>query len=121
MGLMKEKVGTALANYIGTFMEYDKNNNSSFWRQYMRMRVRIDVRLPLKKDTKVMNKEGKWCTVKFKYEKLGTFCLVCGIMGHAENKCEIPFADVNLTKSLLANYVPLSDTKISGIPCRVKR
>jgi hypothetical protein len=43
MGFMKEKVGTELANYIGAFLEYDKNNNSSFWRQYMRIRVRIDV------------------------------------------------------------------------------
>jgi hypothetical protein len=91
-GLMKERVGIRLANYIGSFLEYDKNNNSSFWRQYMRIRVRIDVRLPLKKDTKVMNKEGQWCTVKFKYEKLGIFCFVCGIMGHAENKCEVRYS-----------------------------
>jgi 14-3-3 protein epsilon len=91
-GLMKERVGISLANYIGSFVEYDKNNNSSFWRQYMRLRVRIDVRLPLKKDTKVKDKEGNWCTVKFKYEKLGIFCFVCGIMGHAENKCEVRFS-----------------------------
>ncbi|PNY04580.1 hypothetical protein L195_g001004 [Trifolium pratense] len=51
MGLMKEKVGIPLANAIGSFVEYDKNNNSSFWRQYMRLRVKIDVRVPLKKDT----------------------------------------------------------------------
>jgi hypothetical protein len=91
-GLMKEKVGIPLANYIGKFMEYDKNNNSCFWRQYMRLKVRIDVRLPLKKETKVKDREGKWCTVKFKYEKLGIFCFVCGVMGHAENKCEVRFA-----------------------------
>ncbi|KAK2429287.1 hypothetical protein QL285_027738 [Trifolium repens] len=91
-GLMKERVGISLANYIGSFLEYDKNNNSSFWRKYMRLRVRIDVRLPLKKDTKVKDKEGNWCTVKFKYEKLGIFCFVCGIMGHAENKCEVRFS-----------------------------
>jgi hypothetical protein len=29
--------------------------------------------------------------VKFKYEKLGVFCFVCGIMGHAENKCVVRF------------------------------
>jgi hypothetical protein len=91
MGLMKENVGVRLANYIGSFVEYDKNNGSSFWRQYMRIRVKLDVRKPLKKDTKVMNKEGQWCTVNFKYEKLGIFCFVCGIMGHAENKCEVRF------------------------------
>jgi 14-3-3 protein epsilon len=49
VGLMAEKVGIKLANYIGSFVEYDKNNKSSFWRQYMRLRVRIDVRRPLKK------------------------------------------------------------------------
>jgi 14-3-3 protein epsilon len=92
MGFMKEKVGTKLANYIGVLLEYDKNNNLSFWRQYMRIRVKIDVRMPLKKDAKVMDREGKWCTVKFKYEKLGTFCFVCGVMGHGENKCAVRFS-----------------------------
>jgi hypothetical protein len=58
----------------------------------MRLRVRIDVRLPLKKDAKVKDKEGKWCTVKIKYEKLGIFCFVCGVMGHTENKCEVRFS-----------------------------
>jgi hypothetical protein len=92
MGLMKETVGTKLANYIGAFMEYDKNNKTSFWRQYMRIRVKVDVRLPLKKDTKVKDRTGEWCTVNFKYEKLGVFCFVCGIMGHAENKCAVRFS-----------------------------
>jgi 14-3-3 protein epsilon len=57
MKLMKEKYGIPLANYIGSFVEYDKTNNSSFWRQYMRLWVKVDIRLPLKKDTRVMNKE----------------------------------------------------------------
>jgi 14-3-3 protein epsilon len=91
-GLMKETVGQRLANYIGTFVEYDKNNNSSFWRQYMRIRVKIDVTQPLKKEAKVKNKEGRLCVVTFKYEKLGIFCFLCGIMGHAENRCEVRYS-----------------------------
>lgn len=55
-GLMLEKVGKTMANFIGSFLEYDKNNNISFWRQYMRLRVRIDVRVSLKKNTRVKNK-----------------------------------------------------------------
>ncbi|GAU39012.1 hypothetical protein TSUD_378880 [Trifolium subterraneum] len=94
-GLMAEKVGTKLANYIGVFVEYDKNNNNSFWRQYMRIRVRVDVRQPLKKETKVKNRGGEWCTVNFKYENLGVFCFVCGVLGHAESKCEIRFGMAN--------------------------
>lgn len=41
---MLEKVGKAITNYIGVFVEYVKNNNTSFWSQYMRVRVRINVR-----------------------------------------------------------------------------
>jgi 14-3-3 protein epsilon len=92
VGLMAEKVGKKLANYIGSFVEYDKNNNTSIWRQYMRLRVRVDVHQPLKKESKVKNQGGEWCIIKFKYERLGVFCFACGIMGHAKNKCEVRFA-----------------------------
>jgi 14-3-3 protein epsilon len=91
-GLMAERVGKTLANYIGSFVEYDKNNNGSFWREYMRIRVRVDIRQPLKKDTRVKNQGGQWCTVKFKYEKLGVFCFVCGLIGHGENRCAVRFS-----------------------------
>lgn len=52
-----------MENYIGTFVEYNKNNNTSFWRQYMSLRVKIDVRQSLKKNTIVKNNLGEWCTV----------------------------------------------------------
>jgi 14-3-3 protein epsilon len=94
-GFMKETVGVKLRNYIGTFIKYDKNNNSRFWRQHMRVRVKLDVRRPLKKDSKVRDKEGAWCTVNFKYEKLGVFCFVCGIKRHAKNNCEVRFTMEN--------------------------
>jgi hypothetical protein len=58
----------------------------------MRIRDKVDVRQPLKKDAKVKKKEGGWSIVNFKYEKLGIFCFVCGIMGRAENKCEVCYA-----------------------------
>jgi hypothetical protein len=61
----------------------------------MRVRVKVDVRQPLKKGQRVRDKEGAWCMVNFKYEKLGVFCFVCGVMGHAENKCEVRFAMEN--------------------------
>lgn len=56
---MLEKVGRSMENYIGTFVEYNKNNNTSFWRQYMSLRVKIDVRQPLKKNTIVKNNLGE--------------------------------------------------------------
>ncbi|MCI14481.1 hypothetical protein A2U01_0035612, partial [Trifolium medium] len=80
-----------LANYIGEFVEYDKNNNTSFWRQYMRVKVRVDVRRPLKIEKKIILNGGLGGVVKFKYERLGLFCFVCGVIGHSENKCEVKY------------------------------
>jgi hypothetical protein len=53
IGMMLEKVGKGLANYIGEFLEYDKNNNTSLWRNYMRVKVRFDVRKPLRVEKKI--------------------------------------------------------------------
>lgn len=75
-------------------MEYDKNNNTSFWREYMRIRVKFDVRKPLKQQTRVKNKGGEWCTVKFKYEKFSLFYFVCGMLGHSQQRCVVQFARV---------------------------
>jgi hypothetical protein len=91
-GFMTERVGKTLANYIGAFVEYDKNNNGSFWREYMRIKVRVDIRQPLKKESRVKNQGGDWCTVHFKYEKLGIFCFICGVIGHGENRCAVRFS-----------------------------
>jgi hypothetical protein len=99
-GMMKEKVGMGLGNYIGEFLEYDGNNNSSFWHEYMRLKVSFDIRQPLKLGKKIKANGGEWCVVNFKYEKLGTFCFVCGVLGHSENKCEVRFCqpDVAIPK-----------------------
>ncbi|GAU35047.1 hypothetical protein TSUD_30130 [Trifolium subterraneum] len=53
IGMMLEIVVKGLANYIGEFVKYDKNNNTSFWRKYMRVKVRVDVRSPLKIEKKI--------------------------------------------------------------------
>lgn len=58
----------------------------------MRIRVRVDVHQSLKKDRKVRIAGGEWSLVKFKYEKLETFCFVCGRIGHFEQSCEALFA-----------------------------
>ncbi|WJX70880.1 hypothetical protein P8452_54940 [Trifolium repens] len=92
IGMMLEKVGKGLANYIGEFLEYDKNNNTSFWRNYMRVKVRFDVRKPLRVEKKISVIGGGGGIVKFKYEKLGLFCFVCGLVGHSESKCEVKYA-----------------------------
>ena len=53
----------------------------------MRLKVRIDVTLPLKKEWQVRIKDDSFTTIKFKYEKLGIFCYLCGLLGHTDKSC----------------------------------
>lgn len=86
-GFMTQVVGETLGNFIGEFMEYDPNNNNGFWRTYMRVRVSLDVRQPLKRTKRTMKAGGECMQVQFKYERLGVFCFLCGVIGHVEQHC----------------------------------
>lgn len=87
-GYMLQSARQQVGNFIGMFLEYDKKNNVGVGSRYMRIKVRIDVRKPLKRG-KVIKKSGSEGKLeKLKYERLGVFCYICGITGHAEQSCE---------------------------------
>lgn len=92
VGFMTEMVGKLLENYSGEFLEFDKNNKSGPWRAYMRIRVCLDVSKPLKKERKVTMAGGEWNVVHFKYECIGIFCYLCGLLRHAVQFCVQRFA-----------------------------
>ncbi|MCH88761.1 hypothetical protein A2U01_0009653, partial [Trifolium medium] len=84
-GFIQEKVGKTIGGYLGELIEYDAKND--LHSKFMRLRVKIDVNLPLKKEWKVRSMGGEWVTVNFKYERLGIFCFMCGVVGHTDKKC----------------------------------
>ena len=49
-GYMSKSVGKQLGDYISSFLEYDSNNNVGNNKGYMRLRVSMDVRPPLKRE-----------------------------------------------------------------------
>jgi hypothetical protein len=53
----------------------------------MRLKVRINVTDPLKQSWKVRANEGNYVQIIFKYEKLGIFCYLCGVLGHTDKNC----------------------------------
>ncbi|XP_074346361.1 uncharacterized protein LOC141685139 [Apium graveolens] len=57
-GLMIETTGKQLANFFGSFLAYEPNNNSSIWRDFMRIKISFDVRQPLKHKKKIRKKNG---------------------------------------------------------------
>lgn len=74
IGFMTATVGQHLANFMRQFLEYYAKNNSNFLKSYMRIRILIDVRKPLKRLKRVKKPGDKVKEVLFKYERLGSFC-----------------------------------------------
>lgn len=86
-GFISEAMGKQLGDFFGEFLEYDNKNNTSSWREFMRIRVRLDVRKPLKRKKKIMKKSGVEVMVSCKYERLGEFCFTCGMLTHTDHYC----------------------------------
>lgn len=53
----------------------------------MRIKIRLDVRKPLKRKKKIRRKNGTEFVVTCKYERLGDFCFACGLVTHTERFC----------------------------------
>lgn len=57
------------------------------WRDYLRVRIAIDVRKPLKRRIKIRKgNEEFWAT--FKYERLPQSCFICGMLRHSDRFCD---------------------------------
>ncbi|KAG8499292.1 hypothetical protein CXB51_005801 [Gossypium anomalum] len=87
VGLFSENLVIQIGNFIGVFLEYDGYNLGKENRTFMRIRVQIDVRHPLKRKKQIL-----FCWrrsyVNFKYERLSLFCFYCGRLGHNDSFCE---------------------------------
>ncbi|XP_058732735.1 uncharacterized protein LOC131604305 [Vicia villosa] len=84
--LRSEAMARKLGGILGEFEELDTkevHRNGCF----LRIKVNIDLRKPLKRGTVVRFKE-KNLRVHFKYERLPTFCFICGKVGHQIKDCE---------------------------------
>ncbi|MBA0712943.1 hypothetical protein Golax_012011, partial [Gossypium laxum] len=87
IGLFSKKLAVQLGNFVGEFIEYDVSNLGKENRNYMQVRVRIDVRRPLKRRKQILFC-GNCTYVRFRYERLPIFCFYCGRSGHNDSFCE---------------------------------
>ena len=90
-GFMTESMGHLLGNHIGRLLKYDFNNNYGTWRKYMRLRVAMNIMEPLRPSWEFEREDAEPVTVVFKYEKLGNFCYICGMLGHTDGYCSKRF------------------------------
>lgn len=88
MRFNSECVHKSIGNYVGKFIATDPKNLQGMWRNYIRIKVAIDVRCPLKCKMRIKKSGGEWQWLSFKYERLPTFCFYCGLIGHSDKFCE---------------------------------
>ncbi|XP_058749039.1 uncharacterized protein LOC131622001 [Vicia villosa] len=86
LALRTEAMAKKLGNILGEFVEADPKEAYRNGR-FLRVKVMIDLKKPLKRGTMVKYKE-KSLRVHFKYERLLTFCYICGRIGHQMKDCE---------------------------------
>lgn len=84
--LRTDVMAKRLGDSIGVFDEVDQKKENRSGR-FLRIRTRMDLRKPLKRGT-VVKYQGKNLKVFFKYERLTTFCFVCGKIGHQIRDCD---------------------------------
>ncbi|KAH1082362.1 hypothetical protein J1N35_022123 [Gossypium stocksii] len=88
-GLMTEGMAKQFGDFMGQFIEYDSAAPMMGFRNFIRVRVRLDVTMPLKRKKKIQIGNATTIYARFQYEKLGLFCFVCGKTGHGESFCPL--------------------------------
>ncbi|KAM6542132.1 hypothetical protein CsatB_006579 [Cannabis sativa] len=87
VGFQSDRVLRACGDYIGQFVSSCPKNYSGIWREYLRVRVLINIDKPLKRRMKIYFTKEDYFWANFKYERVPTFCFICGILGHGERFC----------------------------------
>ncbi|XP_062100604.1 uncharacterized protein At4g02000-like [Humulus lupulus] len=99
-GFMSDRILKACGAYMGQFVASCPKNYTGIWREYLRVRVKIDIEKPLKRRMKIFTSKTDFFWATFKYERLPTFCFVCGVLGHSESFCHKLFdeGDENMSR-----------------------
>lgn len=91
-GLFSERTIQNIGKFVGKLVKTDPSNLNVSWKAYARVRITMDVTKPLKRKMKLKRDGGEWSWVNFKYERLSTFCFVCGLLGHSDRDLGIVYA-----------------------------
>lgn len=116
VGFKSEFILKSIGNFVGRFLEADPKNFQGMCRNYLRIRVVIDVHRPLKSQMRIKKAGGEWMWIQFKYDRLPSFCFYCGRIGHTEKFCEDLFDNLhgNATRKYSSSLrAPLRSQSIS--------
>jgi len=83
---MNQKVVAGICSQVGTVIKKSKTKGEGG--SFMRIRVRVDITIPLSQGRMVSLGQGNESWVSFKYERLPNICYWCGYLNHDDRDCE---------------------------------
>lgn len=87
-GFRTRNIGRQLGDKIGETVKVELDEEVSGWRDYLRIRVKLDLGKALTRVVYIsVGKDRKREVFSVKYEKLPKFCAVCGLLGHVDTEC----------------------------------
>jgi hypothetical protein len=78
IGFRTKNIGRQLGNKISHFLKVDLDDDISRWRDYLCIRVKLDLDKPLTRVVYILVGNGNREAFRVKYEKLPKFFDVCG-------------------------------------------
>ncbi|KAL9451795.1 hypothetical protein AB3S75_013380 [Citrus x aurantiifolia] len=76
-----------IASKIGRVEDLATDATRDCFREYIQVRISIDIMKRLKKVIRIQQENGKEIMVGVVYEKLPDFCFCCGFIGHQFREC----------------------------------
>lgn len=86
---MSKGMARQLENFVGEFLYYDVPIISKGINKLMRIKVKLDVRNPLKRRKRIVYGHDKTTFVYFQCKRLSLFCFLCGRLRHGESFCSL--------------------------------
>ena len=84
---MSKEAGKYIGGKLSKVIEVDKRSLQAEQANFKRIRVEIPIDKPLRQGGNITNAEGEQCWLTFRYERLPTFCYICGLIGHGDKHC----------------------------------
>ncbi|KAL8552031.1 hypothetical protein ACS0TY_000913 [Phlomoides rotata] len=97
----------AIASPRGEVIEIDTASLNGINRS-VKVKIRVDTGKPLKQEIKLAQKNDTYLWVPIKYERLPSFCFICGMLGHMRRECDLADDERDI-QSLPDNILPFGD------------
>lgn len=89
LACMTRAMGKLIGDTLGTYVVTDQSRRGDCFGSFLRIRVLLDVRRPLRRwlAVRLPIASGTVEWVQIRYEKLPTTCYLCGMLDHGEKEC----------------------------------